>query len=145
MNDCSNAEIRDRLPDLLHDRLDARVRAEVAAHVAGCADCQAELKLLRSARAMFIAQAPRVDVGRIVQALPTRAQTRRRSWVNWRVAAAVTFLVVGGGSVAVMSRGDSRKPVVDSAAFHVASAPTRPDSTIVARTDTVVATDSRAH
>src|ERR1043165_8137988 len=123
MNDCSNAEIRDRLPDLLHDRLDARARAEVVAHVEACADCRAELELLRSARAMFAAQAPRVDVGRIVQALPTRAQTRRRSWVNWRVAAVVTFLVVGGGSVAVMSRVGSRQPVVvDSAAFHVANA-----------------------
>ena len=36
MNDCPNAEIRDRLPDLLHDRLDPSARAAVTAHVATC-------------------------------------------------------------------------------------------------------------
>ena len=59
MNDCSNAEIRDRLPDLLHERLDASARATVAAHVADCADCREELELLRDVRAALAAQTPR--------------------------------------------------------------------------------------
>ena len=50
MSDCPNAEIRDLLPDLLHDRLDAPTRARVLAHVDGCADCRSELELLRSLR-----------------------------------------------------------------------------------------------
>ena len=33
MTDCPNAEMRDRLPDLLHERLETSVRAAVMAHV----------------------------------------------------------------------------------------------------------------
>ena len=42
MNDCPNAEMRDLLPDLLHERLDASPRAVVSAHVGACEDCRAE-------------------------------------------------------------------------------------------------------
>src|SRR5262245_54070345 len=101
MSDCTNAEIRDRLPDLIHDRLDASERTAVMAHVAQCAECRAEVDVLRAARAMFETRAPRVDVGRIVGALPSpRASagrpTRRRA-IDWRIAAAITVLAVGGG------------------------------------------------
>ncbi len=109
MNDCPNAEIRDRLPDLVHDRLDARTRARVVAHVDGCADCRSELELLRSLRGSLDRATPRVDVDRIVAALPTPASVRpgqhRRAWrvlSDWRIAAAVTFIVAGGTSVVVM-------------------------------------------
>ena len=50
MTDCSSAEMRDRLPDLLHERLDPSARAAVMAHVADCQDCDLELALLREAR-----------------------------------------------------------------------------------------------
>src|SRR4029078_419075 len=57
MNDCLNAEMRDLLPDLLHDRLAADVRAAVTAHVSACIDCREELEVLRhlpaGARAPF--------------------------------------------------------------------------------------------
>lgn len=104
MNDCPNAEIRDRLPDLLHERLDARTRAAALAHVDGCADCRAELKLLREALAV-LADAPRVNVGAIVRALPSSASVRRapapaRSRrFDWRVAASIAALIVGGASI----------------------------------------------
>ena len=48
MNDCQNAEMRDQLPDLLHERLAATERAVVMAHLDGCVDCRDELALLRS-------------------------------------------------------------------------------------------------
>ncbi len=109
MSDCSNAELRDLLPDLMHDRLDARTRARVVAHVDGCADCRSELELLRSLRGSLDRAAPRVDVDRIVAALPTPASVRpsqhRRAWRvlnDWRIAAAVTFIVAGGTSVVVI-------------------------------------------
>ena len=108
MNDCQNADVRDRLPDLLHDRLDAPRRAEVLAHVASCGDCRDELELLRSARAMFDAQTPRVDVSYVVNALPlakprpVRVERRRAKWTDWRIAAAVTLLVAGGSSIALL-------------------------------------------
>ena len=115
MNDCSNADIRDRLPDLLHERLDVSVRAAVVAHVADCVDCREELDVLRDVRAVLVAQAPRIDIGSVVSALPkpptragvTRAgvaPARRRMHIDWRIAAAVTFLAAGGGSIAVMHR-----------------------------------------
>jgi hypothetical protein len=134
MNDCPNAEVRDLLPDLMHDRLDARTRARVVAHVDGCADCRSELELLRSLRGSLDRATPRVDVNRIVAALPTPASVRpsqpRRAWRalrglnDWRIAAAVTFIVAGGTSLVVMR--DSRDGGGDSASApavrHVANA-----------------------
>ena len=106
MNDCPNAEIRDQLPDLLHERLDPSARAAVTAHVAACGDCRDELELLRGIHGMLIERAPRIDVAAVVAALPKpaareiRAARPRRTWADWRVAAAVTLLVAGGSSVA---------------------------------------------
>ena len=108
MNDCENADIRDALPDLLHDRLDPSRRAEVLAHVATCTDCRDEFELLRASRAMFDAQTPHVDVRYVVTALPLAkprpvlVERRRPMWTDWRIAAAVTLLVAGGSSIAVL-------------------------------------------
>ncbi|HEY5062935.1 MAG TPA: zf-HC2 domain-containing protein [Gemmatimonadaceae bacterium] len=123
MNDCSNADIRDRLPDLLHERLDVSARATVFAHVADCTDCREELELLREVRAVLAVYTPRIDIGSVVSALPkapsraaparsvtgvgvgpSAATARRRMHIDWRIAAAVTFLAAGGGSVLVMHR-----------------------------------------
>lgn len=106
MSDCPNAEIRDLLPDLLHDRLDAPMRARVLAHVDGCADCRSELELLRSMRGSMERATPRVDVDHIVAALPkpgtARVVAQRPRRMSWRIAAAVTFIAVGGTSLVVM-------------------------------------------
>jgi hypothetical protein len=127
MTDCSNADIRDRLPDLLHERLDATMRAVVVAHVAECVECRDELELLRGVHKTLIARTPRVDIGYIVGALPKapapRPQIRpavpaTRRWSDWRIAAAVTVLVAGGSSLAVLRRGpsaaDTRAQITDS-------------------------------
>jgi putative zinc finger protein len=119
MNDCANAEVRDQLPELLHDRLDAQTRAAIMAHVNGCVDCRTELELLRDVRGMLAAGAPRVDVNWVAAALPKPPRQRpalgvttslgatrqRRVWSDWRVAAAVTLLVAGGSSVALLDHG----------------------------------------
>src|SRR3954468_8108873 len=98
MNDCTNADIRDQLPDLLHERLDASGRAEVLAHLSGCTDCRDELRLLGEVRSALESRVPRVDVNYVVQALPKppaqrtlRLEPRRRVWSDWRIAAAVTL------------------------------------------------------
>jgi hypothetical protein len=128
MNDCPNAEIRDLLPDLLHDRLDVSMRAAVMAHVDACVDCRAELELLRVVHGMLVSQTPRVDVDYVVNALPkraaqpVRAAPRRRVWSDWRIAAAVTVLAVGAGSFAVLRQGTTQ-PITDST---YASAPSTP-------------------
>ncbi len=103
MNDCPNADVRDLLPDLVHERLGVGARATVAEHVAGCPDCAAELELLRQFRATR--RTPRVDVASIVAAVPPYRAVARRSWVGWRAAAAITILVAGASSVALIQRG----------------------------------------
>jgi anti-sigma factor RsiW len=110
MTDCLNSEIRDQLPDFVHDQLTAAAHASVATHVAGCGACAAEVALLRELRRALSA-APAVDVGRIVAALPAPSRAvasgrpGRRTWrqLDWRIAAAVAALVVGGGSAVILS------------------------------------------
>jgi anti-sigma factor RsiW len=110
MNDCTNAEMRDQLPDLLHERLDASTRAAVMAHVGDCVDCRDELQLLRDVSAVMTRGTPRVDVSYVVGALPlpprrtaAPAAKRRAVWTDWRVAAAVTLMVAGGTSLALLN------------------------------------------
>ena len=104
MTDCPNGEVRDLLPDLLHDRLAPAVRREVEAHVRDCADCQAELALLRAMRSS-LRRAPAVDVAAIAAAIPPYRAAARRTWGGWRAAAAIAMLAAGGTSVAVLQRG----------------------------------------
>lgn len=103
MIDCPNGEMRDRLPDLLHERLHGDERVAVEAHVAGCAACRAELALLARLRGTM-RRAPAVDVGAIVGALPSYDAPVRRGWGGWRAAAAVAAIAIGGASVAVATR-----------------------------------------
>ena len=118
MTDCPNAEMRDRLPDLLHERLDMATRTVVVAHVEGCADCRAELALIREAHVVLIAGVRSVDVTaisravvertRAAQASPGRRPARRTAWaslLDWRVAASIAVVVVGGGSVLLIRGG----------------------------------------
>jgi hypothetical protein len=125
MNDCPNAEMRDLLPDLLHDRLTAAVRAEVTTHVAGCTDCREELELIRGLHAVVLVNAPRVDVSYVVNALPKPPQrgmqpiaARRRTWADWRIAAAITLIAAGGSSIALLNRAPG---VADSVSVAVVS------------------------
>jgi hypothetical protein len=134
MNDCSNAEIRDQLPDLLHERLGTSARAVVEAHVGDCVDCRDELQLLREVQDMIARRTPRVDVNYIVGALPKapvraplRVDRRRPVWADWRIAAAVTLLLAGGGSFALMNsdRPDSvARPAIESLAVASTLTPT---------------------
>jgi hypothetical protein len=145
MNDCPNADIRDRLPDLLHERLDASMRAAVLAHVDACVDCRAELELLRGIHGMLVSQTPRVDINRVVHALPTRVAQpvrvvpRRRTWSDWRIAAAVTVLAVGGGSFAVLRQ--STTPTAADSAF---ASPPATHSVATPATDSGAARATRA-
>jgi len=145
MFDCANVEMRELLPELAAGTLDAATRALVEQHVATCAECASELETLRLVKSAF-ASAPTVDVGRIVAALPKPASAPRsargsapvRRWMDWRVAAALTMITVGGLSVAVTQRlrhgnpnpPDSRvaQPLGDTTV--VARAPSTPDTPV---------------
>ena len=103
IGDCGNAEMRDRLPDLLHERLPATLRAEVHRHLNQCADCREELALLQRVRAASIPV--QVDTGRIAGAIPAyRAPsilTRAFRSPVLRIAAAI--VLVAGGSMLVQT------------------------------------------
>ena len=143
MNDCINAEMRDQLPDLVHDRLSADARATVLAHVQACADCRDELQLLRDARAVLGRGIPHVDVAYVVGALPKapaprgmvklESKRRTRNWSDWRIAAAVTLLIAGGGSYVVMESGRVANPA-DTVGI-VANPTTSTDSGLIPAAD----------
>jgi hypothetical protein len=134
MTDCPNGDVRDLLPDLLHDRLDAESRRTVDAHLSSCADCRAELALLADMRSMMHADQA-IDVGAIMAALPAAAPARHTpratKMLGWRTAAAITMLAAGGTSVALLQR--NAEPVVqrDSVAL-VAPAPDLAESSAAA-------------
>jgi anti-sigma factor RsiW len=117
MTDCPNGEIRDELPDYVHDRLVGAERARVAAHVASCPFCAAEVELLGAARRAITAAAPRIDPARIVAALPAPPRALRGPAIvrplasarrpaarvgSWRMAAAIATIAVGSVSFAVI-------------------------------------------
>lgn len=97
MLDCPDGEIRDLLPDLVHERLDAAERDRVKAHATGCADCTAEIALLARIRASADNYRTTVDVARVVSALPRAGRSSRR-WsgsFGLRIAAGFVVLIAG--------------------------------------------------
>lgn len=151
MNDCPNADVRDLLPDLINDRLDEATRRMVEAHLAHCADCRDELAVLRDVRATM-RHTPAVDVAGIVAALPAYRAPARRSWVGWRIAAAITVVAAGASSLVVV-RGGARAPTVDSVAMTITkgsespvavSTPARSESSAVVPSVTPAAPHSPA-
>ncbi len=74
MNDCQNIQMREALPELLHGRLAERERDSVQSHVDDCADCAAELAIIRDV--LRTAAAPRIDVARISAAIPAYRPAR---------------------------------------------------------------------
>jgi hypothetical protein len=122
MFDCANVEMREMLPELAAGTLDARTRARVEEHVASCAECASELETLKLVRGAY-ASAPAIDTRRIVAALPKppvaapapRSQAPVRRWMDWRVAAALTMITVGGLSVALNRRpSEAVRQVIDT-------------------------------
>jgi hypothetical protein len=111
MFDCANVEMRELLPELVAGTLDATMRARVEAHVAACPECASELETVRLVRAAF-ARAPKIDARRVVASLPRPravvATPQRNAkvirWLDWRIAAALTTITVGGLSLAVSQR-----------------------------------------
>ena len=162
MTDCPNAEMRDRLPDLLNERLDTGTRTVVLAHIESCADCRAELTLIREARVALTSGVRSVDIaaiGRVVvsrtrapQAFSRQRPMRHTSWgslLDWRVAASIAVLVVGGGSVLLMRGGRAEHPSLPIPAVAVGEAPRVGGSTTVANPavrheSTTAATPTRA-
>lgn len=123
MNDCVNAEIRDRFPDLLNGRLPETDVFAVSAHVSTCAECSAELELLRTMRGAMLAATPRIDYAAIVDRLPAPGRAvapARRRWSGRWLAAAAAVVAVAGTSATLFLRSSTDLPVTPV----VAMAPT---------------------
>jgi anti-sigma factor RsiW len=122
MRDCSKAEMRDLLPDLLHGGLPEDRRVQVQAHVDGCPDCRAELELLDRIRRTVAT--PTLDTARIVASLPAYRQPRRAfvPAAVWRIAAAVVLLA-GGVTVLNRSAAPGDVPIADTIARVAAGRP----------------------
>ncbi len=102
MNDCPNAGMRDQLCDVIHRTLPEAERKRVEDHIATCADCTAEIALLRRASAVLTRRAPAVDTSAIVAALPRPSKRRAPSFSNWRIAASIAVIAVGAASLSIV-------------------------------------------
>lgn len=76
MTNCENETMRDLLPLLAHDALDGAEATAVRAHVASCASCEAELRLIVAAVTLYAAATPSIDTAAIVAKLPTAPVAR---------------------------------------------------------------------
>ena len=147
MSDCMNTEVRDALPDLVHGRLDQLNTATMEAHVESCAECRAELALLKAVRESA-PLVPPMNVDRIAASIgnyggasvmshaPER-HTPRRSWSYGLMAtlAAVIFVV---GGVVISNRGDVQSTTT------VASQPATTTSVVASSQPATVPTSSAA-
>jgi anti-sigma factor RsiW len=119
MNKCTDSDIQELLPDLLHGALDEAEKIRVDAHVATCESCQEDLDVLRTVKSAVVF-APSIDVDGVVRqiapyrtivpAVEAPARTRVASWL---VAATLALFVVGGGSVLMTRQNSSGTSVVD--------------------------------
>lgn len=105
--DCE--QVRDSLPDLLSDRLDATQSARLRGHINGCAECRAELSVA-SAVARTRLPVPAGLEARVAGALPARVSVRPR-WTA-ALAASVAVAVIGGSALLSVIRQPTT--VVDS-------------------------------
>lgn len=118
MNDCPDGEIRDLLPDLVHERLDAAAVSRVKTHIIGCAHCSAEMTLLARIRASAERRSPVVNVNRVVTRLPRagRSSTRWSRNIAVRLAAGLVVLLASASWLRQASRNDegqgNEQPVV---------------------------------
>jgi len=123
MIDCPNGDVRDMLPDYLHDRLEPSARGLVERHLAGCTACRDELELLRELLGT-LRRAPRVDVASIAASIPPYRAPARKGWaVGWRAAAAIVAIVLGGTSIALWQRSTRSSLVAGPPSAVVAAAP----------------------
>ncbi|HMA20516.1 MAG TPA: zf-HC2 domain-containing protein [Gemmatimonadaceae bacterium] len=145
MTECINTEVREALPDLLNGRLSALDTATMNAHVEACAECRAELELLREIRASRIV--PRMDAARIASAIAPYAgasvvtpQHAGRSMISrfgvLRIAAAAVFVAAGGWALSTShywpdSRAVVGEPVVAASPPAATAAASEPAVSVV--------------
>jgi hypothetical protein len=118
MNKCTEIEIQEMLPDVLHGSLDGRERARLEAHLLTCESCRGDLDVLRAVKGAAIF-APAINVDSVVRQIPPYRtilpgveKPARTRVVQWLVAAAVVLGVVGGGSLLLSKQIRTSQPPV---------------------------------
>jgi hypothetical protein len=110
MIDCTNAEIRDLLPDFLHNALSESDKRRVREHLSGCTACSEELALLQSFHRGSAAAV--VNVATVAAAIP---RYRRQRFIAMtplaRIAAVVAVVAVGATSYGIISQSRLSIPV----------------------------------
>jgi len=142
MNKCTDSDIQEMLPDLLHGALANGEKARVESHLATCESCQEDLDVLRTVKNAAIF-APTIDVDRVVRQippyqtiipaterpeLPATGRPARSRLVSWAVAASLALVVVAGGSILFQSNGapspnSPNSPNFGVTPIHVAKVP----------------------
>jgi anti-sigma factor RsiW len=154
MSECTNLEMRDLLPDFARGALTGASSVAVEVHLATCADCRAELCVLRDARSV-LDRAPAIDAPRIVAAIARSSAVRREATTSvaqarrrraWSVSAPSRRVWLAAASIAAvvgaaaLARSNMRNPTTadpspiavqteqPSTTAVVVTAPTRPVS-----------------
>ncbi|MDP9200392.1 MAG: zf-HC2 domain-containing protein [Gemmatimonadota bacterium] len=131
MNKCTESDIQEMLPDLLHRTLAADESGRVEAHLATCEECREDLEVLRAVKSAAVF-APTIDVDRVVRQIPPYrtivpakhpASTRV---VSWLVAASLAVVVIGGGSLIVMRQNVTKAPAAVATTQPAVRIPTQP-------------------
>ena len=93
MNKCTDSDIQEMLPDLLHGALPADARGRVQAHLATCEECREDLEVLQTVNSAAVF-APKIDADRVVGQIPPYRMIvpgvehpARTRVVSWLVAA----------------------------------------------------------
>lgn len=138
MSECMNDDVREMLPAYIRGDGTNADRARVTAHIADCAECRAEVELLRAAHAM-LAAAPSIDTGRVAarviaasrpgaRSAEVRSITSAPSWRSPRRAllAAASIAVIAAASLLTL-----RSPAPDEVATVPVDRPVAPDTAVV--------------
>jgi len=132
MNKCTDNNIREILPDLLHGALSAGARERVEAHLATCEECREDLKILRAVKSAAVF-APAIDVDRVVRQIPPYRTIvpavelpARPRLVSWLVAASLAIAVIGVGSQLVTRQVVTKAPAAVTTTQAAAQRATEP-------------------
>ena len=148
MRDCSDGATRDLLPLYTSGTMSGADQRMVESHIAGCADCAAEVELLRAVSRAYAPMA--VNVATIVAKIPQRGRVRVSAapfhrQPLWRVAASLTLFIAGTAAVVVV-RGRTSEgilaPTAQVAPTSTRGATSPVETTIVATGPGVVRTTS---
>ena len=118
MNEIRCEDVRDLLPELLSDQLDAVTSATLRAHIAQCTECAAEYAV-----ASVVAESRLAVPGGLEQRVVAAAAGRRVSyWTRGRMAAAASIAVaLIGGSTWLSQLLPTQRSVVTQPAVEAAA------------------------